>query len=118
MPAIKKQFWATFGDNQFPERLGRMGRRFWLKTLIGTSFSFTSDDDEPESDIGLVHVFDHSQVIPYIKLRKNTIIAVCPDEQWFLENLEEPRENFWLAKILSHHYSQRETVAQYRYRIQ
>jgi hypothetical protein len=51
-------------------------------------------------------------------LRKNTIITICPDKQWFLENPEEPRENFWLAKILSHHYSQRGTIAQHCYHIQ
>jgi hypothetical protein len=51
-------------------------------------------------------------------LRKNTIIAIHLDKQWFLENPEEPRENFWLAKILSHHYSQKGIVAQHHYHIQ
>jgi hypothetical protein len=91
---------------------------FWLKTSISISSSFISNDDEPESNKErLVYVLKHSQVIPFIELRKNIIIAVCPDEQWFL-NPEEPRENFWLAKILSYHYSQRGTVAQHHYHIQ
>jgi hypothetical protein len=53
-----------------------------------------------------------------LELRKNVIVAVCPNEQWFLDNPDEPRENFWLAKILSHHYSQKGTQQQHRYRVQ
>jgi hypothetical protein len=80
---------------------------------------FITNDDKPESNKEiLVHVLNHPQVTPYIELRNNIIIAVRPDEQWFLENPEEPRENFWLAKILSYHYSQRGTVAQHYYHIQ
>jgi hypothetical protein len=52
-----------------------------------------------------------------LELRKNVIVAVCPNEQWFLDNPDKPRENFWLAKILSH-YSQKGTQQQLRYRIQ
>jgi hypothetical protein len=54
---------------------------FWLKTSIGTSFSFILDEDKPESDKKrLIHILNHPQVIPYVKLRKNIIIAVCLDE--------------------------------------
>jgi hypothetical protein len=44
-----------------------------------------------------------------LELRKNVIVAVYPNELWFLDNPDKPRENFWLAKILSHHYSQKDT---------
>jgi hypothetical protein len=49
--------------------------------------------------LDLFHVLNHPQVISYIELRKNTIIAVHPDEQWFLENPEKPRENFGWPKF-------------------
>jgi hypothetical protein len=52
-----------------------------------------------------------------LELRKNAIVAIHPNEQWFLDNLDEPRENFWLAKILSYHYSQKGTQ-QHRYQVQ
>jgi hypothetical protein len=98
------------------EIINAFGQDFWLKIPISTSFLFTLDDDEPESDKKrLIYILNHPQVILYVELRKNTIIAVCPDEQWFLENSEKPRENFWLAKILSYHYSQRGTIAQHCY---
>jgi hypothetical protein len=54
MPAVKKQFWATFGDNQFPETLGMLlegwKEDFWLKIPFSTFSSFISDNDEPESN--------------------------------------------------------------------
>jgi hypothetical protein len=82
---------------------------FWLKTPIRNSSSFFSfDDDEPETEEEkAVHVLNYPHVISFLELRKNVIVAVRPNERWFLDNPDKPRENFWLAKILSHHYSQK-----------
>jgi hypothetical protein len=33
-----------------------------------------------------------------LELRKNVIVAIHPNKQWFLDNPGEPRENFWLEK--------------------
>jgi hypothetical protein len=114
MPETDKRFWQMFEEKQFSETFGMFPEEwldnFWLKTPIRNSSSFSSDDDKPETEEErVVHVLNHPHVIPFLELRKNVIVAVCPNEQWFLDNPDESRENFWLAKILSHHYSQKST---------
>jgi hypothetical protein len=37
-----------------------------------------------------------------LELRKNVIVAVRPNEQWFLDNPDEPRENFNYSAVLHH----------------
>jgi hypothetical protein len=124
MPETDKRFWQMFEEKQFSETFGMFSEEwlddFWLKTPIrNSSSSFSSDDDEPETEEErAVHILNHSHVIPFLELRKNFIVAVRPNEQWFLDNPDEPRENFWLAKILSHHYSQKSTQQQHRYQVQ
>jgi hypothetical protein len=124
MPETDKRFWQMFEEKLFSETFGMFSEEwlddFWLKTPIrNSSSSFSSDDNEPETEEErAVHIFNHPHVIPFLELRKNVIVAVCPNEQWFLDNPDEPRENFWLAKILSHHYSQKGTQQQHRYRVQ
>jgi hypothetical protein len=82
---------------------------FWLKTPIrNSSSSFSFDDDEPETKKErAVHILNHPHIIPFLEWRKNVIVVVRPNKQWFLDNPDKPRENFWLKNFITPLFSKR-----------
>jgi hypothetical protein len=104
MPETDKRFWQMFEEQQFSETFGMFPEEwlddFWLKTLIrNSSSSFSSDDDEPETEEErAVHILNHPHVIPFLELRKNIIVAICPNEQWFLDRILMNQEKFLVGK--------------------
>jgi hypothetical protein len=116
------RFWQTFEKHQFADTFGvppqNWEEDFWLQTLVFKKSTFYTDDNEPESAKERnVHFVNHPTIIPFEELRVNIIVALQPNKQWYLDNPDEPKEEFWLGKILSHHFSQHGTQYFHCYKV-
>jgi hypothetical protein len=47
-----------------------------------------------------MQIVNHPTIIPFEELRVNIIVALQPNKQWYLDNPDKPKEEFWLGKII------------------
>lgn len=106
MPAHIQNFWENFCTNQFDRSFAMQPEEwaddFWLAEASSDSSiePSTITEDDVNLEERLIHVVHHPQIIPLIELQKGCIIALRPSEEYYEENPDETREDFWLGQII------------------